>query len=49
MSTDPLVIGSGPRRVLALPGWSGSATGRGPFADPVDGDRHCVERFLDAL
>jgi len=26
MSTDPLVIGPGPRRVLALHGWFGSAT-----------------------
>ncbi|MGY1664269.1 alpha/beta fold hydrolase [Geodermatophilus sp. SYSU D00696] len=40
MSIDPVVIGSGPRRVLALHGWFGSATGWGPFADLVDGDRY---------
>ena len=46
MSTDPLVIGSGPRRVLALHGWFGSAGGWGPFADLVDGDR-CTYAFVD--
>ncbi len=42
MSPDPLVTGSGPRHVLALHGWFGSATGWGPFAELVDGDRYTV-------
>ncbi|SFP59625.1 Pimeloyl-ACP methyl ester carboxylesterase [Geodermatophilus dictyosporus] len=46
MSSDPLVIGSGPCRVLALHGWFGSARGWGPFADLVDGDRYTYA-FLD--
>lgn len=46
MSIDPVVIGSGSRRVLALHGWFGSATGWGPFADLIDGDRYTYA-FLD--
>jgi pimeloyl-ACP methyl ester carboxylesterase len=46
MSTDPLVIGSGPRRVLALHGWFGSARGWGRLADLVDGDRYTYA-FVD--
>jgi pimeloyl-ACP methyl ester carboxylesterase len=46
MAPDPLVIGDGPRKVLALHGWFGSATGWGPFADLVDGDRYSYA-FLD--
>jgi pimeloyl-ACP methyl ester carboxylesterase len=40
MTPAPLVLGAGPRKVLALHGWFGSATGWGPFADLVDGDRY---------
>lgn len=46
MVSDPLVIGDGPRKVLALPGWFGSATGWGPFADLVDGERYSYA-FVD--
>ena len=46
MVNDLLVIGDGPRKVLALHGWFGSATGWGPFADLVDGDRYSY-LFLD--
>jgi pimeloyl-ACP methyl ester carboxylesterase len=46
MAPDPLVLGDGPRKVLALHGWFGSATGWGPFADLVDGDRYSYA-FLD--
>jgi pimeloyl-ACP methyl ester carboxylesterase len=46
MTPDPLVLGDGPRKVLALHGWFGSATGWGPFADLVDGDRYSYA-FLD--
>ncbi len=31
-------IGNGPRRVICLHGWFGSARGWGPFADMLDGD-----------
>jgi pimeloyl-ACP methyl ester carboxylesterase len=40
MASEPLVIGHGPRKVLALHGWFGSATGWGPFADLLDEDRY---------
>jgi hypothetical protein len=40
MAAAPLVIGNGPRKVMALHGWFGSATWWGPFADLVDGDRY---------
>jgi pimeloyl-ACP methyl ester carboxylesterase len=46
MADDLLVIGSGPRKVLALHGWFGSATGWGPFADLVDENRYSY-LFLD--
>jgi pimeloyl-ACP methyl ester carboxylesterase len=46
MADDLLVIGNGPRKVLALPGWFGSATGWGPFGDLIDGDRYGYA-FLD--
>ncbi|MCZ2839245.1 alpha/beta fold hydrolase [Modestobacter sp. VKM Ac-2985] len=46
MAYAPLMIGTGPRKVLALHGWFGSATGWGPFADLLDGDRYSV-LFLD--
>ena len=46
MPPTPTVTGNGPRKVLALHGWFGSATGWGPFADLVDGDRYSYA-FLD--
>ena len=46
MASHPLVVGDGPRKVLALPGWFGSATGWGPFGDLVDGDRYSYA-FVD--
>jgi pimeloyl-ACP methyl ester carboxylesterase len=46
MASEPLVIGHGPRKVLALHGWFGSATGWGPFADLVDEDRYSY-LFMD--
>jgi pimeloyl-ACP methyl ester carboxylesterase len=46
MAEEPLVVGNGPGKVLALHGWFGSATGWGPFADLVDGDRYSY-LFLD--
>jgi pimeloyl-ACP methyl ester carboxylesterase len=42
MPPSPVVTGTGPRRVLALHGWFGSATGWGPFAELVDPDRYSV-------
>jgi pimeloyl-ACP methyl ester carboxylesterase len=44
--TAPRVVGTGPLHVLALHGWFGSATGWGPFAELLDGDRYSVA-FLD--
>jgi pimeloyl-ACP methyl ester carboxylesterase len=46
MAGDLLMIGNGPRKVLALHGWFGSATGWGPFADLVDANRY-NHLFLD--
>jgi pimeloyl-ACP methyl ester carboxylesterase len=46
MARQPLVIGTGPRHVLALHGWFGSAAGWGPFAELLDGDRYSVA-FVD--
>ncbi len=46
MADDLLVVGSGPRKVLALPGWFGSARGWGPFAELVDEERYSY-LFLD--
>lgn len=46
MPSQPLVIGTGPRHVLALHGWFGSAAGWGPFAGLLDGDRYSVA-FVD--
>jgi pimeloyl-ACP methyl ester carboxylesterase len=46
MADDLLVVGSGPQKVLALPGWLGSARGWGPFAELVDEDRYSY-LFLD--
>ncbi len=46
MAPVPSVVGDGPRKVLALHGWFGSAAGWGPFADLVDGDRYSYA-FLD--
>ncbi|WP_164699660.1 alpha/beta fold hydrolase [Modestobacter sp. KNN46-3] len=46
MANAPLVVGTGPRKVLALHGWFGSATGWGPFADLIDEERYSV-LFLD--
>lgn len=36
MSKQHLVVGSGSRKVLCLPGWFGSARGWGPFVDSLD-------------
>lgn len=46
MASDPVLIGTGPRKVLALHGWFGSAAGWGPFADLIDGDRYTYA-FVD--
>ncbi len=46
MTLPPLVAGGGPVKVLALPGWFGSATGWGPFAELVDGERYSYA-FVD--
>jgi pimeloyl-ACP methyl ester carboxylesterase len=46
MALRPVVVGTGPRRVLALHGWFGSAAGWGSFAELFDGDRFSVA-FLD--
>jgi pimeloyl-ACP methyl ester carboxylesterase len=46
MAARPAVVGTGPRHVLALHGWFGSAAGWGPFADLLDGDRYSVA-FVD--
>jgi pimeloyl-ACP methyl ester carboxylesterase len=46
MAAQPVVVGTGPRHVLALHGWFGSAAGWGPFADLLDGDRYSVA-FVD--
>jgi pimeloyl-ACP methyl ester carboxylesterase len=46
MVSTPLVVGSGPTKVLALHGWFGSATGWGPLPDLVDEDRYSY-LFLD--
>ncbi|WP_199443136.1 alpha/beta fold hydrolase [Umezawaea beigongshangensis] len=46
MTPRPVVVGTGPRHVLALHGWFGSATGWGPFAELLDGDRYSVA-FVD--
>jgi pimeloyl-ACP methyl ester carboxylesterase len=46
MAARPVVVGTGPRHVLALHGWFGSAAGWGPFAELLDGDRYSVA-FVD--
>lgn len=46
MAPVPSVIGSGPRCVLALHGWFGSATGWGELPALLDGDRYQVA-YLD--
>jgi pimeloyl-ACP methyl ester carboxylesterase len=46
MVSAPLVVGSGPIKVLALHGWFGSATGWGPLPELVHGDRYSY-LFLD--
>jgi pimeloyl-ACP methyl ester carboxylesterase len=46
MAARPVVVGTGPRHVLALHGWFGSAAGWGPFAELFDGDRYSVA-FVD--
>jgi pimeloyl-ACP methyl ester carboxylesterase len=46
MTNDPVVIGGGPRRVLALHGWFGSATGWGQLPDLIDGDKYSYA-FVD--
>ena len=38
MSESALLVGSGPRHVLCLHGWFGSARGWGPMVDALDGD-----------
>ncbi len=45
--TSPVLIGTGPRHVLALHGWFGSATGWGALPGLIDGDRE-TWAFLDA-
>src|SRR4051812_4846260 len=46
MVSAPVVVGSGPTKVLALHGWFGSASGWGPFAELVHEDRYSY-LFLD--
>jgi pimeloyl-ACP methyl ester carboxylesterase len=46
MAPVPTVVGTGPRSVLALHGWFGSATGWGDLPDLLDGDRYRVA-YLD--
>jgi pimeloyl-ACP methyl ester carboxylesterase len=46
MPSAPVVVGSGPIKVLALHGWFGSASGWGPFAELVHEDRYSY-LFLD--
>lgn len=46
MTNDPVLIGNGPRRVLALHGWFGSATGWGVLPDLIDRDRYSYA-FVD--
>jgi pimeloyl-ACP methyl ester carboxylesterase len=46
MAPAPTVVGTGPRSVLALHGWFGSATGWGDLPDLLDGDRYRVA-YLD--
>ncbi|MCZ2805518.1 alpha/beta hydrolase [Modestobacter sp. VKM Ac-2983] len=46
MANAPLVIGTGPRKVLALHGWFGSAAGWSHLPDLLDGDRYSW-LFLD--
>ncbi|MFB9236251.1 alpha/beta fold hydrolase [Plantactinospora siamensis] len=45
-STGPVSAGQGPRRVLALHGWFGSARGWGSLPNLIDGDRF-TWAFLD--
>src|SRR3954453_13055644 len=46
MAPRPVVVGTGPRHVLALHGGLGSAAGWGPCAELLDGDRYSVA-FVD--
>jgi len=46
MAPLPAVVGTGPRCVLALHGWFGSATGWGELPGLLDGDRYRVA-YLD--
>jgi pimeloyl-ACP methyl ester carboxylesterase len=46
MAPAPIVVGTGPRHVLALHGWFGSATGWGDLPDLLDGERYSVA-FVD--
>jgi pimeloyl-ACP methyl ester carboxylesterase len=46
MAAHPVVVGTGPLRVLALHGWFGSAAGWGPFAELLDQNRYSVA-YLD--
>jgi pimeloyl-ACP methyl ester carboxylesterase len=38
MANSHVIVGKGPRRVIALHGWFGSARGWGPMVDVLDGD-----------
>lgn len=44
--TGPVIVGQGPQRVLALPGWFGSSAGWGGLPGLVDGDRYTYA-FVD--
>jgi len=46
MSEKPLVIGDGPRKVIALHGWFGHARGWGPFAQHLNAQDFSVA-FMD--
>jgi pimeloyl-ACP methyl ester carboxylesterase len=46
VTDQPLVVGTGPTKVIALHGWFGSATGWGMLPDLVDGDAYSYA-FLD--
>ena len=45
MTESPVVVGSGPIRVLALPGWFGDSGGWGAFPDLIDTERYTYAFF----
>lgn len=46
LHNDPFIVGSGPRKVIALHGWFGHARGWGPLVDELDGERFTYA-FMD--